>query len=64
MNSRDQPRDNSTCKVTKWSQDSGFKETIFQNFYSRKKGEGGGQKVMIGIIISEDVDNYGRYLKW
>ena len=28
----------------------------------RKKGEGEGQKVMIGIIISENVDNYGRTL--
>ncbi len=33
---------------------------IFQHFYYRKRGEGGGQKVMIGIIISENVDNYGR----
>ncbi len=34
----------------------------FNIFYYRKKGEGGGQKVMIGIIISENVDNYGRPL--
>ena len=27
-----------------------------------KRGEGGGQKAMIGIIISENVDNYGRPL--
>ncbi len=31
-------------------------------FYYRKMGEGGGQKVMIGIIISDNVDNYGRPL--
>ena len=31
--------------------------------YYRKRGEGGGQKVMIGIIINENVDNYGRPLK-
>ena len=30
----------------------------FNIFYYRKKGEGGGQKVIIGIIISENVDNY------
>ncbi len=34
----------------------------FNIFYYCKKGEGGGQKVMIGIIISENVDNYGRPL--
>ncbi len=29
----------------------------FNIFNYRKRGEGGGQKVMIGIIISENVDN-------
>ncbi len=38
--------------------------TIVNIFYYRKKGEGGGQKVMIGIIISENVDNYGRPLSY
>ncbi len=32
---------------------------VFQHLYYHKRGEGGGQKVMIGIIISENVDNYG-----
>ncbi len=32
-------------------------------FYYCKKGEGGGQEVMIGVMISENVDNYGRTLK-
>ena len=37
----------------------------FNIFYYRKEGEGGGQKVMIGIIIGENVDNnYGRPLIW
>ncbi len=34
----------------------------FNIFYYRKKGEGGAWKLMIGIIISENVDNYGRPL--
>ncbi len=36
----------------------------FNIFYYHKKGEGGGQKVMIGIIISENVDNYGWPLRY
>ncbi len=36
--------------------------SYFNIFYYRKKGEGGVQKVTIGIIISENVDNYGRRL--
>ncbi len=31
-------------------------------FYYRNKGKRGGQKVMIGFIISENVDQYGRPL--
>ena len=37
-------------------------QSDFNIFYYRKKGEGGGQKVIIGSIISENVDNYGRPL--
>ena len=33
-----------------------------QHFYYRKGREGGGQQVMIGIIIEENVYNYGRPL--
>ncbi len=32
------------------------------SFYYRKRGEGGGHKGIIVIIISENVDNYGRPL--
>ena len=38
--------------------------SYFNIFYYRKRGEGGGQKVMIGIIISENVDNYGWPLNY
>ncbi len=31
-------------------------------FYYHKKGQGGGQKVMIGTIISKNVNKYGRPL--
>ena len=35
---------------------------VNQHFYYRKERGGGGQRVMIGIIIEENVYNYGRPL--